>query len=169
MRVWGGRVRGRAGDVSVGVEGGRERWLHRAGGCQEARGTGMHAGWRLLAWSQPALMDQAWRAPSLPSIPHSIASPTPIPHPPAAVLQVGQVFHPLQDRIVSVRECARAQGFPDRYRFYGNVHNKHRQVRACMAGLWGGGLGGSCHVCACMACLCVCVEGAPVGKGPGMG
>ena len=25
------------------------------------------------------------------------------------VLQVGQVFHPEQDRIVSVRECARAQ------------------------------------------------------------
>ena len=27
-------------------------------------------------------------------------------------VQVGQVFHPEQDRIVSVRECARAQGFP---------------------------------------------------------
>jgi DNA (cytosine-5)-methyltransferase 1 len=26
--------------------------------------------------------------------------------------KVGQVFHPEQDRIVSVRECARAQGFP---------------------------------------------------------
>ncbi len=42
--------------------------------------------------------------------------------------KVGQVFHPEQDRIISVRECARAQGFPDRYRFVGNVHNKHRQV-----------------------------------------
>ncbi len=42
--------------------------------------------------------------------------------------KVGQVFHPDQDRIVSVRECARAQGFPDRYRFWGNVHNKHRQI-----------------------------------------
>jgi DNA (cytosine-5)-methyltransferase 1 len=42
--------------------------------------------------------------------------------------KVGQVFHPSQDRIVSVRECARAQGFPDKHRFYGNVHNKHRQV-----------------------------------------
>lgn len=42
--------------------------------------------------------------------------------------KVGQVFHPEQDRIVSVRECARAQGFPDRHRFSGNVHNKHRQV-----------------------------------------
>lgn len=42
--------------------------------------------------------------------------------------KVGQVFHPEQDRIVSVRECARAQGFPDRHRFWGNVHSKHRQV-----------------------------------------
>lgn len=42
--------------------------------------------------------------------------------------KVGQVFHPEQDRIVSVRECARAQGFPDRHRFVGNVQNKHRQV-----------------------------------------
>jgi site-specific DNA-cytosine methylase len=43
--------------------------------------------------------------------------------------QVGQVFHPDQDRIVSVRECARSQGFPDFFSFSGNVHNKHRQVR----------------------------------------
>ena len=42
--------------------------------------------------------------------------------------KVGQVFHPEQDRIVSVRECARAQGFPDRHRFVGNVQSKHRQV-----------------------------------------
>lgn len=42
--------------------------------------------------------------------------------------KVGQVFHPEQDRIVSVRECARAQGFPDCHRFAGTVQNKHRQV-----------------------------------------
>ena len=42
--------------------------------------------------------------------------------------KVGQVFHPSQDRIVSVRECARAQGFPDGFRLSGNVHQKHRQV-----------------------------------------
>ncbi|KAF5825508.1 S-adenosyl-L-methionine-dependent methyltransferase [Dunaliella salina] len=42
--------------------------------------------------------------------------------------KVGQVFHPTQDRIVSVRECARSQGFPDSFSFAGNVHNKHRQV-----------------------------------------
>jgi DNA (cytosine-5)-methyltransferase 1 len=42
--------------------------------------------------------------------------------------KVGQVFHPDQDRIVSVRECARSQGFPDTFFFSGNVHNRHRQV-----------------------------------------
>eukprot|EP00798_Chlamydomonas_sp_ICE-L_P026223 gene26223-11957_t len=42
--------------------------------------------------------------------------------------KVGQVFHPTQDRIVSVRECARAQGFPDHFVFSGNVSNRHRQV-----------------------------------------
>jgi DNA (cytosine-5)-methyltransferase 1 len=30
---------------------------------------------------------------------------------------------------VSVRECARSQGFPDSYRFYGNITDKHRQVK----------------------------------------
>ncbi len=42
--------------------------------------------------------------------------------------KVGQVFHPSQDRIMSVRECARSQGFPDHHLFSGNVHNRHRQV-----------------------------------------
>merc|ERR1719375_540431 len=40
----------------------------------------------------------------------------------------GHVFHPEQDRIVSVRECARSQGFPDRFKFYGTVHHRHRQI-----------------------------------------
>lgn len=38
------------------------------------------------------------------------------------------VLHPEQHRVVSVRECARSQGFPDRYLFFGNVLDKHRQV-----------------------------------------
>eukprot|EP00210_Caulerpa_lentillifera_P008334 g7950.t1 len=42
--------------------------------------------------------------------------------------KVGQVFHPDQDRIVSVRECARSQGFPDIYIFHGTIHQKHKQV-----------------------------------------
>lgn len=38
------------------------------------------------------------------------------------------MLHPDQPRVVSVRECARSQGFPDTYRLYGNILDKHRQV-----------------------------------------
>ena len=31
-------------------------------------------------------------------------------------------------RLVSVRECARSQGFPDLYKFYGSALDKHRQI-----------------------------------------
>uniref|UniRef100_A0A8C5CVZ0 DNA (cytosine-5)-methyltransferase n=1 Tax=Gadus morhua TaxID=8049 RepID=A0A8C5CVZ0_GADMO len=34
----------------------------------------------------------------------------------------------LNPQVVSVRECARSQGFPDTYRFFGNILDKHRQV-----------------------------------------
>ena len=40
----------------------------------------------------------------------------------------GRVLHPDQNRLVSVRECARSQGFPDTYKFYGTALEKHRQV-----------------------------------------
>ncbi|XP_049981417.1 DNA (cytosine-5)-methyltransferase 1 isoform X4 [Alexandromys fortis] len=40
----------------------------------------------------------------------------------------GRVLHPEQHRVVSVRECARSQGFPDTYRFFGNILDRHRQV-----------------------------------------
>ncbi|KZP21168.1 S-adenosyl-L-methionine-dependent methyltransferase [Athelia psychrophila] len=48
----------------------------------------------------------------------------------------GDVLHPSQKRIVTVRECARAQGFPDHYRFLsvneGHLKNvvldQHRQI-----------------------------------------
>ncbi|XP_028404799.1 DNA (cytosine-5)-methyltransferase 1-like isoform X2 [Dendronephthya gigantea] len=40
----------------------------------------------------------------------------------------GRVLHPSQDRVVSVRECARSQGFPDTCRFVGSILDKHRQV-----------------------------------------
>ncbi|XP_012254092.2 DNA (cytosine-5)-methyltransferase 1-like isoform X2 [Athalia rosae] len=40
----------------------------------------------------------------------------------------GRVLHPEQTRVVSIRECARSQGFPDTYRFFGNIMDKHRQV-----------------------------------------
>ncbi|CAH9125545.1 unnamed protein product [Cuscuta epithymum] len=42
--------------------------------------------------------------------------------------KVGRWFHPAQDRLISVREYARAQGFPDSYKFAGTIRNKYQQV-----------------------------------------
>ena len=53
--------------------------------------------------------------------PTSVTDPNPMG-------KVGQVFHPQQDRIVSVRECARSQGFPDTFQFYGQA----RKVRCVL-------------------------------------
>ncbi|XP_030050731.1 DNA (cytosine-5)-methyltransferase 1-like [Microcaecilia unicolor] len=40
----------------------------------------------------------------------------------------GRVLHLEQHRVVSVHECARSQGFPDTYRLFENIFDKHRQV-----------------------------------------
>ncbi len=40
----------------------------------------------------------------------------------------GRVIHPEQDRVLSVRECARAQSFPDWVRFFGKLSDKYKQV-----------------------------------------
>ena len=45
----------------------------------------------------------------------------------------GRVLHPEQHRLVSVRECARSQGFPDTYKFHGTVLDKHRQASTTTA------------------------------------
>ena len=37
-------------------------------------------------------------------------------------------FVPFQNRIVSVRECARSQGFHDSFKFFGSILEKHRQI-----------------------------------------
>ncbi|KAL0287283.1 UNVERIFIED_CONTAM: DNA (cytosine-5)-methyltransferase 1A [Sesamum radiatum] len=55
------------------------------------------------------------------NFPTSITDPQPMG-------KVGMCFHPEQDRIVTVRECARSQGFPDSYKFSGTVLTKHRQI-----------------------------------------
>ncbi|KAK3183307.1 hypothetical protein Dsin_030593 [Dipteronia sinensis] len=55
------------------------------------------------------------------NFPTSITDPQPMG-------KVGMCFHPDQDRIITVRECARSQGFSDGYKFAGNIHNKHRQI-----------------------------------------
>jgi DNA (cytosine-5)-methyltransferase 1 len=40
----------------------------------------------------------------------------------------GRVLHPREDRLVSVRESARAQGFPDDFRLTGTIAEKYLQV-----------------------------------------
>ncbi|GAB4848558.1 DNA (cytosine-5)-methyltransferase 1B [Ancistrocladus abbreviatus] len=55
------------------------------------------------------------------NFPTSITDPQPMG-------KVGMCFHPEQDRIVTVRECARSQGFRDSYKFFGNIQHKHRQI-----------------------------------------
>nr|WDW19225.1 DNMT protein [Humulus lupulus] len=55
------------------------------------------------------------------NFPTSITDPQPMG-------KVGMCFHPEQDRILTVRECARSQGFPDSYQFSGNILHKHRQI-----------------------------------------
>jgi len=82
----------------------------------------------LVPWCLPNTMDKhnGWRGlfgrlDWEGHFPTSVTDPQPMG-------KVGQVFHPVQDRIVSVRECARSQGFPDTFMLSGTVHNKHRQV-----------------------------------------
>ena len=40
----------------------------------------------------------------------------------------GANIHPKLDRMISIREAARLQGFPDRYRFVGSLRARHQQV-----------------------------------------
>jgi len=40
----------------------------------------------------------------------------------------GSFFHPTQDRVISVREAARIQSFPDHYHFTGSVTQQYEQV-----------------------------------------
>ncbi|KFK37543.1 dna methyltransferase 2 [Arabis alpina] len=55
------------------------------------------------------------------NFPTSITDPQPMG-------KVGMCFHPNQDRILTVRECARSQGFGDSYEFAGSIIHKHRQI-----------------------------------------
>ncbi|XP_020242054.1 DNA (cytosine-5)-methyltransferase CMT2-like [Asparagus officinalis] len=43
------------------------------------------------------------------------------------------ILHPEQDRVLTIREAARAQGFPDHYHFYGTVKQRYRQIGNAVA------------------------------------
>lgn len=40
----------------------------------------------------------------------------------------GRYLHPEADRVITVRECARAQSFPDRFHFEGPISARYRQI-----------------------------------------
>uniref|UniRef100_J3M520 DNA (cytosine-5-)-methyltransferase n=2 Tax=Oryza brachyantha TaxID=4533 RepID=J3M520_ORYBR len=43
------------------------------------------------------------------------------------------LIHPAQDRLLTIRESARLQGFPDKYRFCGTVKDRYRQIGNAVA------------------------------------
>ncbi|XP_042453142.1 DNA (cytosine-5)-methyltransferase CMT2-like isoform X1 [Zingiber officinale] len=43
------------------------------------------------------------------------------------------MLHPEQERALTIRECARLQGFPDYYRFHGTVEERYRHVGNAVA------------------------------------
>ena len=53
----------------------------------------------------------------------------------------GQVLHPDQNRICSVQEFARSQGFRDKFIFHGDIDEKHRQISNAVPPLLGRALG----------------------------
>jgi len=82
----------------------------------------------LIPWSVPHTADRHnnWkevfgRAPWDGYFKTTITDPEPLG-------KQGQVLHPEQNRILSVRELARSQGFPDSYKFAGTIGDRHREI-----------------------------------------
>jgi DNA (cytosine-5)-methyltransferase 1 len=53
----------------------------------------------------------------------------------------GSFFHPTQDRVISIREAARIQSFPDSYRFSGSITQQYEQIGNAVPPLLGRAIG----------------------------